>query len=280
MENKEEHDLNDAAEKVTKYQKLKIPGLITIGEYNYIYKDQSKTNPNLFFYRCQRSNCRITIEIDRNNIDKIVKKNTDGEIINKCKKDHKCENINYIKSENIDECSTEGQIKTKAYNIILLNPLKPLGFHTSKLTDMNIHLNDDKINRLIYKARNSLYPKDDDYIYNIINIKISFDDNIPESQNIPFCQSNNKFFNPYKNRIEAYILFTTKYHLKLLTKASQVFMDATFKVAPKNYYQLFNILGFLETENLIFPIAFVIMSSKSYLAYKKIFQDIKLLLNI
>ena len=57
-------------------------------------------------------------------------------------------------------------------------------------------------------------------------------------------------------------------------------MDATFKVAPKNYYQLFNILGFLETENLIFPIAFVIMSSKSYLAYKKIFQDIKLLLNI
>ena len=53
---------------------------------------------------------------------------------------------------------------------------------------MKINLKDDKINRLIYKARNSLYPRDDEYFSNLINITITFDNNIPESQNIPFCQ--------------------------------------------------------------------------------------------
>ena len=67
---------------------------------------------------------------------------------------------------------------------------------------MKINLKDDKINRLIYKARNSLYPRYDEYFSNLINITITFDDNIPDSQNIPFCQGINKFFNPNKNRIE------------------------------------------------------------------------------
>lgn len=55
-------------------------------------------------------------------------------------------------------------------------------------------------------------------------------------------------------------------------------MDATFKVAPKNFYQLFNVLVYLEEEKICIPFVFVLMTSKSFLAYKKIFQDIKLLL--
>jgi hypothetical protein len=144
----------------------------------------------------------------------------------KRKKEHKCNNINIINSQKIEECSTEEQINTKAYNIIAINPLKPLTFHKTKLLEINIYLKDDKINRLIYKARNSLF---------------TFDDNIPESQNIPFCQCINKFFNPIKNRIEEYVIFTSKYHLKLLSNGTQVFMGATFKIAPKHFYQLFNI---------------------------------------
>lgn len=55
-------------------------------------------------------------------------------------------------------------------------------------------------------------------------------------------------------------------------------MDATFKVAPTNFYQLFNVLVYLEEEKICIPFVFVLMTSKSFLAYKKIFQDIKLLL--
>ena len=159
----------------------------------------------------------------------------------KRKKEHKCNNFNIINSQKIEECSTEEQINTKAYNIIAINPLKPLTFHKTKLLEINIHLKDDKIKRLIYKARNSLFPRDDEYICNLSNITITFDDNIPESQNIPFCQCINKFFNIIKNRIEEYVIFTSKYHLKLLSNGTQVFMGATFKIAPKHFYQLFNI---------------------------------------
>lgn len=57
MENKDEgifgnksKDLINKSEKLTNYQKLNIPGLIKIGDYSYVYKDQSKSNPNLFFF--------------------------------------------------------------------------------------------------------------------------------------------------------------------------------------------------------------------------------------
>ena len=266
------------SEKLSNYQKLNIPGLIKIGDYSYVYKDQSKSNPNLFFFRCQKSICRITIEIDRENIDKIVKKNKTGEINYKQKKEHKWVNNNIINSEKIEECSTDDQIYNKAYNIIAINPLKPLTFHKNKLQDMKINLKDDKINRLIYKARNSLYPRDDEYLSNLINITITFDDNTPDSQNIPYCQGINKFFYPNKNRIEEYVIFSSKYHLILLSNGTQIFMDATFKVAPTNFYQLFNVLVYLEEEKICIPFVFVLMTSKSFLAYKKIFQDIKLLL--
>ena len=258
MENKKDENIDSKAQdlnyikgKATNYQKLKIPGLIKIGDYSYVYKDQSKINPNLFFYRWQKSNCRITIEIDRDILDKIVKKNITGEILYKRKKEHKCNNFNIINSQKIEECSTEEQINTKAYNIIAINPLKPLIFHKTKLLEMNIYLKDDKIKRLIYKARNSLFPRDDEYICNLSNITITFDDNIPESQNIPFCQCINKFFNIIKNRIEEYVIFTSKYHLKLLSNGTQVFMGATFKIAPKHFYQLFKYLSFFRKRKIM-----------------------------
>ena len=49
----------------TKYQLLEIPGLIN----TYIFKDQSKAI--LIFFRFHKSTCRITIEINRENINKI-----------------------------------------------------------------------------------------------------------------------------------------------------------------------------------------------------------------
>ena len=57
MENNEEGlygnkstKLNKKSEPLTNYQKLNIPGLIKIGDYSYVYTDQFKLNPNLFFF--------------------------------------------------------------------------------------------------------------------------------------------------------------------------------------------------------------------------------------
>ena len=51
----------------TKYEKLSVPGRIQIGKYKYTYKDQSKADPNIFKYRCQKWDCKIPISINREN---------------------------------------------------------------------------------------------------------------------------------------------------------------------------------------------------------------------
>jgi len=60
----------------------------------------------------------------------------------------------------------------KVKRIIKSNPLKPLSFHQIKLLDKNIYLKDNKVKRLILNIRDTLYPKDDEFLDNIINITI------------------------------------------------------------------------------------------------------------
>ena len=52
---------------LTRYEKLDIPGKIQINNYFYTYKDQSRADKNVFFYRCCKNNCKIIIEINREN---------------------------------------------------------------------------------------------------------------------------------------------------------------------------------------------------------------------
>ena len=111
-------------------------------------------------------------------------------------------------------------------------------------------------------------------------VTITIDEKLPNAQNIPFCPVFDKFLNPSKNnRLEKFIILTIIFHLLFLKNSSHIFIDATFKVAPKNYYQILNILIYEEKNSFIFPVAHIIMSNKSFLSYKKVFQDIKNLLN-
>ena len=60
---------------------------------------------------------------------------------------------------------------------------------------------------------------------------------------------------------------------------SYLFIDATFKIAPKNYYQILNIIGYDKTKNFNMPVFHIIMSNKSFESYNKIFQVILNLLD-
>ena len=46
---------------------MDISGQLQIGKYKYTFKDQSKSDSNLFTYRCQKWDCRIPININREN---------------------------------------------------------------------------------------------------------------------------------------------------------------------------------------------------------------------
>jgi len=44
--------------------------------------------------------------------------------------------------------------------------------------------------------------------------------------------------------------------MKLLCECEELFIDGTFKTAPKNYYQILNIWGFSETKKIYIILLF------------------------
>ena len=63
--------------------------------------------------------------------------------------------------------------------------------------------------------------------------------------------------------------------MKLLGECEELFIDGTFKMTPKNYYQILNIWGFSETKKIYIPLIHILMTSKSQIAYKDVFNKIK-----
>ena len=74
--------------------------------------------------------------------------------------------------------------------------------------------------------------------YEDSHIKITFE-NSSNMSNLNLCHKYNQFLNPDKdNKLEKYLIFTTKFQINLLTKCNQILIDGTFKSCPKNFYQI------------------------------------------
>ena len=139
----------------------------------------------------------------------------------------------------------------------------------------NIYIPVNTIKYNLQKFRELEFPNDSLFLLNLKNITINLDENISEFKNIPFCFQKENFLNPQKKfREKSYILFTTLWQLKLIEKSKQIFIDATFKISPKGYYQLLNIFANIDDNNLEIPLIHVLMTNKSYLSYKKVFGAI------
>ena len=94
-----------------------------------------------------------------------------------------------------------------------------MSYKKVKLNNKNIYLKDTKLNHLINQLRNSIYPKKDDFLNNINNIKILFGEKVINSIVVQFCPIKCKFVNLLKNnRVEEYIIFTSKFNFIFLFK--------------------------------------------------------------
>ena len=69
------------------------------------------------------------------------------------------------------------------------------------------------------------------------------------------------------------LLFASNEQVTLLQTATEVYFDATFKVVPTIYYQLFTM--FVPFADAAFPVVFALMSRKTRALYSAVFQKIK-----
>ena len=79
-----------------------------------------------------------------------------------------------------------------------------------------------------------------------------------------------------KNRKISYILYNIPF--KIISESSEIFIDGSFKMCPKKYYQILNIWGYLNSKTLYIPLLYILMTSKNFITYKHIFENIKIIL--
>lgn len=68
------------------------------------------------------------------------------------------------------------------------------------------------------------------------------------------------------------LVFASDAQLELLRCATQIYFDATFKVVPTIYYQLFTL--FVPFADSAFPVLYALMSRKTQALYVKVFQKV------
>ena len=257
----------------TAYQKYNVPQSLIIKDQKYTYKAFSNKQ-NTFTYRCLHRKCNSYIKISKDEIDKIGTNNKIEDIKFTSYNEHKHE-----KTENIIISSKDIKIKENldnlAIKLIAQNILQPYEFHVKNFKMNNLNFKPYKIKNLLQLVREADIPKDETILADISQITIKLGD---MSEPVPFCLSRGDIVNlRYKGRLERYCIFTSLMQMKIAADCDDWFMDATFKVAPKKWYQVFNIWGYRKKNDLYMPLANILMSQKSYELYDKIFREFKYL---
>lgn len=265
-------------ETIEVHQNLKIPNYIIIGKYKYTFK--RKLVDEKYSYRCYHRSCKVLVTINKENLIKMINNNNSdsNETIEYTDngKEHNC--LKPTKTEEIKNIKTDIQTLELAKDLINQNIDKPVSWHINNFKNNNLIFTKFQIKNLLQEQRQLKYEPDNEFLLNIANINITFSNTDESLQILPFCFGYQKFTvkknNNYKE--ENFILFTTIYQLKKLINIKHIYMDGTFKYCPRNYYQIYNIIG-LDNNNRI-PIIYILMSSKSYELYIYLFNYIKSLI--
>lgn len=255
---------------------FKPPKTLKINKYIYSFKDELKND--FYSYRCKyRTSCGLTIKVHKNELIKYndnIASEINYQITSKIK-EHECRgNDNKeIKKEILEPDYEKKRVLAKS--LIIQNLEKDLSFHINNLRNNNIYLKKNSIKWLLQKLREEKYPSDEIFLKDISKITITFE-NSSNMIDIPLCYKYNNLINLEKNnKLEKYIIFTSKFQVKLIQKCTQIYIDGTFKSCPKNYYQIINIGGFLPDINGIVPLFMIPTTGESEFLYNDIMHEIK-----
>ena len=77
------------------------------------------------------------------------------------------------------------------------------------------------------------------------------------------------------NKVENYIIFSTLFHIKLISEANQIFIDGTFLVSPKCSYQLIVTRISLDKFKYYFSTSYSLANDKKGKTYIDILEKIR-----
>lgn len=255
----------------TKYHQLGVPQELIF--QNYTYKFKKELINSILSYRCMHRKCNASLKISIENAKKIYSKKDEelssiqftlvGEHSN-----HPSENKIEDKSNSI---KTEKELLDLAKKLIKNKLKQPLSFHIQNLDNNKINISRNKIKNILQSLREEYFPKDVDFLEHIELIKIDLGDS-EETKNLIYCPGKESFINPKNNKSENIVFFSTLFQLKLISKCNELFIDGTFKMAPKKYYQILNFWGLLPIKKIYVPLLHVLMTSKCTIAYSHVFN--------
>ena len=260
----------------TKYNQLGVPKEIILQNGTYTFK--SELQNSILSYRCKHRACKAKIKITTDDAKKLLTNEGDIRAIEyTIQGEHDKHPKNQLVEDTTDKIKTNNENINIAKKLILKNLDLPLSFHIKNLESNKINIPKIKIKNILQLLREELFPKDDEYLEHIELIKIDLGSD-KELRNLNICHIKEAFINSKTKKTEKIVIFTTIFQLKILNECEELYIDGTFKMAPKKFYQILNIWGFLKSKKFYLPLIHIIMTSKNYIAYRHVFNNLKLLL--
>ena len=183
---------------------------------------------------------------------------------------HSCTGVIY-KRINIEEVTTDYLEKGKS--LILSAIDKPLNWHINNLNEYNILLTPEQIKDILYREYDKKYVNESECLSDISKVTFNLDEENPLLKNLPFCFELKKIINVNKNnRQEKFIIFTSVYQIKYFVKSTEIFFDINYKICPKGYHQILNIISYNNQTKKFLPAFTIPMTFKSKLSYINIFR--------
>ena len=158
--------------------------------------------------------------------------------------------------------------------MISKNPLKPPQYYKNECLKNNHHFSASKINNTLSRIRKEMFPSGSEIIFSAKFCSTK--------DNTPFLQGRFIFNNEQDKRKskdhqihDEIIVLGSKFFIKILADATRWYVDATFKVTPRGFYQLLIIMCNHEPTNKYIPCLFLLMTSKNEVSYMHAMKIIK-----
>ena len=88
-----------------------------------------------------------------------------------------------------------------------------------KIKNSSIPIKYHQVKRILYQIKQDKYPKNEEFLFNISSITITYDENNSKLKNLPFCFCKKNLINFKNNKEESFIIYSSLFQLKILCKS-------------------------------------------------------------